>query len=48
MCLKVLRQLARHDQQSVCQLCYVEIPSLRVAQYITDEVHLVLNLMVAT
>jgi hypothetical protein len=48
MCLKVVQQLARHDQESICQLHCVETSSLQVSQYFANEVHQVLNLTVAT
>jgi hypothetical protein len=48
MSLEVVRQLEGHDQQSICQLHYVEVPSLQVTQHFTDKVHRVLNLVYAT
>jgi hypothetical protein len=36
----------RCDQQSICQLHYMEIPGLRVTEYFTDKVYGMLNLTV--
>jgi hypothetical protein len=46
--LKVMGELARCDLQSINQFHDVEIPSLRVAQYFTDEVDQLLDLAVGT